>query len=63
MSAGVLLDWDPEYLYRRLIPMRPSGGVFLTEVCTPEWNQMQDAGRSWAEAVEDLVARFPDHAN
>lgn len=60
--GGVLLDWDPEYLYRRLIPDAAERRRFLTEVCTPEWNQMQDAGRSWAEAVEDLVARFPDHA-
>ena len=33
---------------------------FLAEVTTPQWNAAQDAGRPWAEAVEDLAARFPD---
>ncbi|MFI5226584.1 MAG: HAD family hydrolase [Candidatus Limnocylindrales bacterium] len=33
---------------------------FLAEVCTPEWNRRQDAGRSWAEAVDTLAAEHPD---
>jgi 2-haloacid dehalogenase len=33
---------------------------FLAEVCTPEWNRRQDAGRTWAEAVETLAAEHPD---
>lgn len=59
--GGVLLDWSPEYLYRRLIPDEVERRRFLTEVCTPEWNQMQDAGRPWAVAVQELVAKFPEH--
>lgn len=60
--GGVLLDWNPEYLYRRLIPDEAERRRFLTEVCNPEWNLGQDAGRAWAEAVAELTARFPEQA-
>lgn len=59
--GGVLLDWDPRYLYRSLIPDPVAMERFLTEVCTPEWNTAQDAGRTWAEAVAELSGRFPEH--
>ena len=36
---------------------------FLAEVCSPEWNRRQDAGRTWAEAVETLVAEHPEQAD
>lgn len=34
---------------------------FLSNVCTPEWNACQDAGRRMAVAVEELVAEHPEH--
>lgn len=58
--GGVLLDWSPEYLYRRLIPDKGERRRFLTEVCSPEWNLAQDAGRTWGEAVAELTTRFPE---
>jgi 2-haloacid dehalogenase len=60
--GGVLLDWNPRYLYRSLLPDEAAVERFLAEVCTPEWNAAQDAGRSWSEAVAELSARFPEHA-
>lgn len=58
--GGVLVDWNPRYLYRRLFPGDPAGMErFLAEVCTTAWNQCQDAGRPWAEAIAELVARHP----
>jgi 2-haloacid dehalogenase len=60
--GGVLVDWDPRHLYRRLIPDPAAMERFLAEVCTPEWNLRQDAGRSWREAIDLLVAAHPDHA-
>ncbi|MGH8825816.1 MAG: HAD family hydrolase [Jiangellaceae bacterium] len=60
--GGVLVDWDPRYLFRRLLPDDAAVERFLTQVCTPEWNAAQDAGRSWADAVAEASARFPDHA-
>lgn len=61
--GGVLLDWSPEYLYRRLIPDEGERHRFLAEVCSPEWNLAQDAGRTWSEAVAELTARFPEQAD
>jgi len=61
--GGVLLDWNPRHLYRKLFD-GDDGAMerFLAEVCTPDWNHRQDEGRTWAEAVAELVARFPQHA-
>ncbi len=59
--GGVLIDWNPRYLYRSLFPGDETAmESFLAEVCTPEWNAQQDAGRPWAEAVEQLSRRHPE---
>lgn len=60
--GGVLLDWNPDYLYDELIADPEERLRFLTEVATPEWNRQQDAGRTWAEAVAELTERFPADA-
>ncbi len=54
--GGVLIDWDPRYLFRKLLPEEVSVDRFLTTVCTPAWNARQDAGRPFSTAVEELVA-------
>jgi 2-haloacid dehalogenase len=58
--GGVLIDWNPRYLYRKLF----AGDVaamerFLAEICTDEWNRQQDAGRTFADATQALL---PAHA-
>ena len=60
--GGVLLDWNPRHLYRQLFDDHAAMERFLSEVCSPEWNERQDAGRPWREAVADLIARHPDQA-
>jgi 2-haloacid dehalogenase len=59
--GGVLIDWDPRYLYRSVFDDEAEMERFLAEVTTQEWNTQQDAGRPWAEAVEVLTAEFPEH--
>ena len=59
--GGVLIDWNPRYLYRQLFDDDAEMERFLAEVTTQEWNAQQDAGRSWADAVEVLTAEFPHH--
>lgn len=61
--GGVLIDWDPRYLYRKLLGDEAAVERFLTEVCTPEWNREQDRGRPWPEAVAELSARYPAQAD
>lgn len=58
--GGVLIDWNPRYLYRTLFDDEAEMEAFLAEVTTQEWNAQQDAGRPWSEAVEALVAVHPD---
>jgi 2-haloacid dehalogenase len=58
--GGVLIDWDPRYLYRQLFDDPGEMESFLAEVTTTEWNAYQDAGRPWADAVELLVAKYPE---
>jgi 2-haloacid dehalogenase len=58
--GGVLIDWNPEYVYRQLIPDEAKRRRFLTEVCSMDWVLLQDGGRAIAEGTDDLVARFPE---
>ena len=58
--GGVLINWNPRYLYRRLFRGDTDAMErFLAEVCSPEWNARQDAGRPWADAITELVERHP----
>ena len=59
--GGVLIDWNPRYLYQKIFHTEKELTWFLTNVCTPEWNELQDAGRPFAVANQELIARFPEH--
>jgi 2-haloacid dehalogenase len=59
--GGVLIDWNPRHLYRKLIEDEAAMERFLAEVCHTAWNAEQDRGRSFAEAIEEAAARHPDH--
>jgi 2-haloacid dehalogenase len=59
--GGVLIDWNPRHLYRRLFDGdEPAMERFLTEICSPAWNAELDAGRSWPDAVEALARQHPE---
>ena len=60
--GAVVIDWDPRYLYRTLLPDDASVEAFLGEVCTPAWHHRHDEGRPVAEGVAELVDAFPDRA-
>ncbi|MBN6103052.1 HAD family phosphatase [Xanthomonas sp. CFBP 8703] len=60
--GGVLIDWNPRYLYRQLFDDEAEMERFLAEVCSPQWNERQDAGRPWREAVAELSALHPAQA-
>ncbi|GIX22285.1 MAG: hydrolase [Gammaproteobacteria bacterium] len=61
--GGVLLDWDPRYLYGDWFDDPAELERFLTVVCPPEWNRLLDAGADFPTAVAERVARFPDYAD
>src|SRR6516165_11889146 len=61
--GGVLIDWDPRHLYRKLFSGdEPAMEHFLANVCTHEWNRCQDAGRSFAEGARLLKLQHPEKA-
>lgn len=59
--GGVLVDWNPTYLYSKEFDNKTEMNHFLEHICTPEWNLQQDAGRSLAEATAILQKEYPEH--
>jgi 2-haloacid dehalogenase len=59
----VLIHYDPDIPFSRLIPDAGERKWFFENICTHDWNVEQDRGRTWKEAEELLVAKFPDHAH
>jgi 2-haloacid dehalogenase len=59
--GGVLIEWDPRNLYRSVFDDEAEMEWFLAEVCHPDWNETQDAGRPFAEGIAEAVARHPGY--
>lgn len=61
--GGVLVDWNPRYLYRKLFAGDDAAMEhFLAHVCTSAWNSRQDAGRGFAEACSELKTQHPAYS-
>lgn len=56
----VLIHYDPHLAFLDILPDADERQWFLTHICTSAWNLEQDRGRSWAEAEEELIERFPE---
>jgi 2-haloacid dehalogenase len=59
--GGVLIDWNPNYMYKKLIEDDEKRKWFLETVCTSEWNEEQDGGRLISEANNLLIQSFPEY--
>lgn len=59
--GGVLIDWNPRRLYRKMFADEATMERFLEEIGFDAWNQRQDAGRPFAEAVAEASAAWPQH--
>jgi 2-haloacid dehalogenase len=57
----VLYQWDPRFLYERLIPEGEALDAFLRDVLTTEWHFQHDEGRAFAETSAELIAAHPQH--
>ncbi len=61
--GGVLIDWNPRYLYRpHFADNEAAMEHFLRQVCAGDWNHEIDAGKRFADAVAERQRLFPDHA-
>ena len=59
--GGVLIDWNPRYVFDdNYFETEEKRQYFFNTVCTSDWNEEQDAGRSIVEATQLLVKHFPD---
>jgi 2-haloacid dehalogenase len=58
--GNVLIDWNPDYVFKKLIPDDEKRKYFFDNVCTMEWNIEQDAGRRLTVATESLVKEHPE---
>lgn len=59
--GGVLIDWDPRYLYRKIFDTEEEVSYFLTEICDMEWNELQDAGRDIEQGMEERINLYPQY--
>lgn len=60
--GGVVLDWNPRYLFEQRISDPALLDHFLTEVCSHGWNARLDLGEPAAKLVEQRCTEFPGWA-
>ncbi len=60
--GGVLLDWNPHYVYDDYFGSREQADWFLANVTTMAWNGLMDLGRTFSECVAELQAQWPEWA-
>lgn len=58
--GGVLIDWNPDYVFKKIFSTEQELQWFYKNICTPDWNEEQDAGRSIKEGTNILIKQFPD---
>ncbi len=61
--GGVLIDWNPVYLYQKVFKTEEEAKYFLENICRYDWNLLQDEGRSLAEGTLLLQKKFPEYTH
>ena len=59
--GGVLIDWNPDYVFKEVFKDDEKLAWFYREICTMDWNENQDAGYHLAKATEERIALFPQY--
>lgn len=60
--GGVLVDWNPRYLYDKYFGDAEQSQWFLDNICLYSWNLQMDGGKPFAEGVKELQAEHPEWA-
>lgn len=60
--GGVLVDWNPRYLFSKLFDDAQRLDWFLANVCNSAFYLRLDIDRDSRAAITDTLARHPDHA-
>ena len=58
--GNVLVDWNPMHVYKDYFDSEEKRNYFFENICTADWNELQDEGRSIVEATQELVKKFPE---
>lgn len=59
--GGVLVDWNPRYVFNEEYFDTPEKReYFFSKICTSDWNEEQDAGRSIVEATLEKINEHPE---
>ena len=61
--GGVLVDWDPRHLYRKILADDDRLETFLGQVCTPAWHAQHDRGVPFSSSIPAQVAAYPEWAD
>lgn len=59
--GGVLVDWNPHYLFDDYFNDKEKCDWFIENVCNTEWNAQMDKGKPFEIAVEERIAEFPEY--
>lgn len=59
--GNVLINWSPYHVFNETyFDSLEKRDYFLQHICTMDWNEKQDEGRSIVEATQELIGQFPD---
>ena len=61
--GGVLIDWDPRYLYSNIFSDQDEMEFFLRAVCSPEWNVQMDGEKAFNDAINELIPHHPEYTD
>jgi 2-haloacid dehalogenase len=61
--GGVLIDWNPRHLFRKVFESEEEMEWFLSNICTYEWNVRQDGGKLFSVATAELSAKYPEYSD
>ena len=60
--GNVLIDWDPRYLYRKLLPSETEVEWFLENICNDNWNKKHDEGQNFRDGIKKLSYIYPKYS-
>ena len=61
--GGVLIDWNPRHLFRKIFSDQEQMEFFLREICSPAWNAKMDKGYPFEKAIAELSAEHPTYSS
>lgn len=59
--GGVLMDWDPRYMYRKVFQSEEEMEYFMQHICHSKWNAQFDKGLPFQEGIDERIEKFPKY--